>query len=29
MMGDAAEAAPGCPFDSIDRISFRNMMKRE
>jgi hypothetical protein len=31
--GDAAEAtvgaAPGCPSDSINTISFSNMMKRE
>jgi ferredoxin len=27
--GDVARAAPGCPFDSIDAISFNNMMKRE
>jgi hypothetical protein len=27
--GDAAGGAPGCPFDSIDIISFGNMMKRE
>jgi hypothetical protein len=27
--GDAAGAAPGCPFDSIDAISFSNMMKKE
>jgi hypothetical protein len=27
--GDAAEAAPDCPFDSIDTISFSNTMKRE
>jgi hypothetical protein len=26
---DAAGAAPGCPFDFIDTISFNNMMKRE
>jgi hypothetical protein len=25
----AAGAAPGCPFDSIDTISFSNNMKRE
>jgi hypothetical protein len=29
MRGDAARAAPGCPFDSIDTISFSTMMKRE
>jgi hypothetical protein len=28
-MGDATRAAPGCPFDSIDIISFNNMVKRE
>jgi hypothetical protein len=27
--GDAARAAPGCPFDSIDTISFSNIMKRD
>jgi hypothetical protein len=27
--GDATGAAVGCPFDSIDAISFSNMMKRE
>jgi hypothetical protein len=27
--GDTTGAAPGCPFDSIDTISFSNMMKRE
>jgi hypothetical protein len=26
---DATRAAPGCPFDSIDTISFSNMIKRE
>jgi hypothetical protein len=26
---DAFGAAPGCPFDFIDTISFHNMMKRE
>jgi hypothetical protein len=24
-----AGAAPGCPFDSVDTISFSNMRKRE
>jgi hypothetical protein len=27
--GAIAGAAPGCPFNSIDTISFSNMMKRE
>jgi hypothetical protein len=27
--GDATGAAPGCPFDSINSISFNNIMKRE
>jgi hypothetical protein len=27
--GDPAGAAPGCPLDSIDIISFSIMMKRE
>jgi hypothetical protein len=27
--GDVAGAAPSCPFDSIDTISFITMMKRE
>jgi hypothetical protein len=27
--GDATGAALGCPFNSIDTISFSNMMKRE
>jgi hypothetical protein len=27
--GDGVEATHGCPFDSIDIISFSNMMKRE
>jgi hypothetical protein len=27
--GDAVGAAPGCPFASIDIISFITMMKRE
>jgi hypothetical protein len=27
--GDGPEAAPGCPFASIDHISFNTMMKRE
>jgi hypothetical protein len=27
--GDTANAAPGCPFDSINTISFSTMMKRE
>jgi hypothetical protein len=27
--GDAAGAASVCPFDSIDTISFSNMIKRE
>jgi hypothetical protein len=27
--GDVAGAAPGCPFDSIDTISFNNMLKRD
>jgi hypothetical protein len=26
---DAIGAAPSCPFDSIDTISFSNRMKRE
>jgi hypothetical protein len=26
--GDAVGATPGCPFDSIDTISFSTMMKR-
>jgi hypothetical protein len=29
MRGGTAEAAPGCPFASIDIISFIIMMKRE
>jgi hypothetical protein len=27
--GDAAGATPGCPFVSIDTISFNNTMKKE
>jgi hypothetical protein len=27
--GDPAGATPGCPFDTNDTISSRNMMKRE
>jgi hypothetical protein len=27
--GDAVGASLGCPFDSIDIISFNTMMKRE
>jgi ferredoxin len=27
--GDAAGAVPGCPFDSINTISFITMIKRE
>jgi hypothetical protein len=29
MRGDAIRVAAGCPFDSIDTISFSNMMNRE
>jgi hypothetical protein len=29
MRGDIAGGAPDCLFDSINIISFRNMMKRE
>jgi hypothetical protein len=28
-IGGEAGASPGCPFDSIDTISLRNMIKRE
>jgi hypothetical protein len=27
--GDVARAIPGCPFDSINAISFITMMKKE
>jgi hypothetical protein len=27
--GETARAASGCPFDSINTISFNTMMKRE
>jgi hypothetical protein len=29
MRGDVAGAAPGCPFKSIDIISFSTMVKRD
>jgi hypothetical protein len=29
MRGDVGKAAPSCPFDSIDTMSFNTMLKRE